>query len=550
MDREAQIVNAIEAYKTGQFKYIRQAAREYNVHPSTLSRRLRGSTSIKEANATKQAVAPGEEKALLDWIQRCQAQGFPIRHDMIKAMAEYIIAKRNQTVRRQTLSIQILSHNWTSRFVKRHPFLSSIMSKPIEQARNKACTREAFEKWFNLYRKTTTTFKVQQSNIYNIDETGFQMGDSAKSYVIIDKRLGTQGYTGRGATTENITVVECGCMDGSALPPFIIFKGANLQSTWYYEKAPENWMAVTSENGWTNNLLGYTWLTKLFDPHTNQKASGQYRILVLDGHGSHVTPEFLEYCEEHKIIVLCLPAHTSHILQPMDRVFPSVKHWFRREGDSHLRFGAMRVSKAEFMKIYHKTRPLSVTKEHILSGFRKTGLNPFNPALALQQLPAAAASPPWPLIPIEFQTPKTLQQLHYAINKAEEVDKGASETREKDLRLIRTKIEKAATQAMAGEEILKRELTELKAFQAEKSATGSRKRRRVLGNQALTVGEAVERMEAIERGGRQVRKTMTTRRRQNNKKRKTIESEEDTSEEDSDSGESDISSVIICLPRS
>jgi predicted ferric reductase len=66
MDREAQIVNAIEAYKTGQFKYIRQAAHEYNVHPSTLSRRLRGSTSIKEANATKQAVAPGEEKALLD----------------------------------------------------------------------------------------------------------------------------------------------------------------------------------------------------------------------------------------------------------------------------------------------------------------------------------------------------------------------------------------------------------------------------------------------------------------------------------------------------
>ena len=43
-----------------------------------------------------------------------------------------------------------------------------------------------------------------------------------------------------------------------------------------------------------------------------------------------------------------------------------------------------------------------------------------------------------------------------------------------------------------------------------------------MGNQALTVGEAVERMEAIERGGRQVWKTMTTRRRQNTRKERLL----------------------------
>src|SRR5947208_207365 len=136
-----------------------------------------------------------------------------------------------------------------------------------------------------------------------------------------------------------------------------------------------------------------TWLRQIFEQHTKAKA--------VDGHGSHLTPEFLDYCEKHKIIVLCMPAHTSHILQPMDRVFPSVKHWFRREVDNWLRFGETRVTKAHFMKIYSKTRPQAMTIKNIKSGFRKTGLNPFNPAIALRQLPVRPESAPCPTVPLD-----------------------------------------------------------------------------------------------------------------------------------------------------
>ena len=82
-----------------------------------------------------------------------------------------------------------------------------------------------------------------------MDETGFQMGDSARTYVIIDKRLSTKGLTEKGSKGENISVVECGCQYGSVLPPLIIFKGKKLQSTWYHEQAPDDCMAVTSNKG-------------------------------------------------------------------------------------------------------------------------------------------------------------------------------------------------------------------------------------------------------------------------------------------------------------
>jgi hypothetical protein len=43
-----------------------------------------------------------------------------------------------------------------------------------------------------------------------------------------------------------------------------------------------------------------------------------YRLLILDGHSSHLTPQFDEICSQNNIIPICMPAHSSHLLQPLD----------------------------------------------------------------------------------------------------------------------------------------------------------------------------------------------------------------------------------------
>jgi hypothetical protein len=73
------------------------------------------------------------------------------------------------------------------------------------------------------------------------------------------------------------------------------------------------------ENGWTNNALGLEWL-KHFDAHTKARQVGGYQLLILDGHESHLNQDFKDYCLEHKILTLCMPPHSSHILQPLDVV--------------------------------------------------------------------------------------------------------------------------------------------------------------------------------------------------------------------------------------
>jgi hypothetical protein len=53
-----------------------------------------------------------------------------------------------------------------------------------------------------------------------------------------------------------------------------------------------------SEKGWTDREISLLWLQLHFEPHTRARLpdDSHYRLLVMDGHGSHVTNEFLEYC--------------------------------------------------------------------------------------------------------------------------------------------------------------------------------------------------------------------------------------------------------------
>ena len=76
-------------------------------------------------------------------------------------------------------------------------------------------------------------------------------------------------------------------------------------------------MITLSSNGWTTDKLGLEWL-KHFEAFTKPFTVGVYQLLILDGHGSHITLEFDQYCKVYYIIILCMLAHSSYLLQPLD----------------------------------------------------------------------------------------------------------------------------------------------------------------------------------------------------------------------------------------
>ena len=84
-----------------------------------------------------------------------------------------------------------------------------------------------------------------------------------------------------------------------------------MHNTWV-EDIPESDDLVhvaSTPSGWTNDEYGLAWLTNVFDRYTKDSARRKYRLLILDGHGSHVTMDFISYAVKKKIILVGRYSH-------------------------------------------------------------------------------------------------------------------------------------------------------------------------------------------------------------------------------------------------
>jgi hypothetical protein len=101
--------------------------------------------------------------------------------------------------------------------------------------------------------------------------------------------------------------------------------------------------------------------------------TGEYRLLIFDGHESHTTYEFISYCEKKKIIPFCLPPHSKHVLQPLDvTLFSTYKYYHAEAVDEAARTGYVEFTWVEFLHVLHSIR--GKRKKSIKKGFRDTGL--------------------------------------------------------------------------------------------------------------------------------------------------------------------------------
>ena len=68
-------------------------------------------------------------------------------------------------------------------------------------------------------------------------------------------------------------------------------------------------------------LATYGWLPSAYGPVSAARRPGESRLLTPDGHVLHINfninGKFLRYCEQNDIVVLCLPPHSTHPLQPL-----------------------------------------------------------------------------------------------------------------------------------------------------------------------------------------------------------------------------------------
>jgi DDE superfamily endonuclease len=150
--------------------------------------------------------------------------------------------------------------------------------------------------------------------------------------------------------------LACICADGSALPPALIYQGASndLRSSWIEDVNKGNKVLFTSsENGWSSDAFGLTWLRR-FHQQTQHKGSRQ-RLLIVDGHSSHINWGFITLADSFRILIAVLPSHTTHRLQPLDigLFSPLAQAYIKRlDAYNHGGLGWITMTKRMFWPIF------------------------------------------------------------------------------------------------------------------------------------------------------------------------------------------------------
>ncbi|KAJ3454823.1 hypothetical protein MRS44_013423 [Fusarium solani] len=226
---------------------------------------------------------------------------------------------------------------------------------------------------------------IKPENTVNVDEGGIMAGFD--SLVIGSSDPRRKAFLKGSQSRTWTSFPEAVTATGRLLKPGIIFKGKELQRQWFIDEFRKiaDWYYITSDNGWTDNHIAVEWLKEVYLPQTQPEDESDARLIILDGHRSHVSDEWMATCFLNNVYCCYLPAHCSHGLQPLDNgPFNTSKAAYRKELQKLTSLtDSAPVDKVNFIRAYAKAREVGMTKKNILSGWRVTGNWPISRRKAL-----------------------------------------------------------------------------------------------------------------------------------------------------------------------
>ena len=262
-------------------------------------------------------------------------------------------------------------------FLLLHPEVSIRQAQGLSRARASGLTRERANEYFQVLEEQLVELDIldKPQNIFNMDETGCPMNNKTEK-VLAQKGSKVVYQRTNVERGENVTVVTCANATGSFIPPMAIFKGKRYRSEFALNMPPGAVVTMT-ESGYSNEEQFLKWLSH-FQLH---RPTGPC-LLILDGHASHTkNMQAIEFCNANEITIVCLPSHTTHALQPLDRsFFGPFKVHYKHAFNSWIRQNpGIAFTKPHFGTILRDAWNKSAIPENAINGFKVCGIFPFNP---------------------------------------------------------------------------------------------------------------------------------------------------------------------------
>ena len=249
----------------------------------------------------------------------------------------------------------------------------------------------------------------------------------------------------------------------------------------------------------------------MFEKHIAHCTKGNYQLLILDGHGSYVTLEFDLFCKEHAIITLCIPLHSSHLLQPLDvGCFSVLKRSYRQQIEGLMRNGVNHIDKQDFLKAYYTTHTETMNQSNIHSSFAATGVVPYDPERVLAKLNTQLQTPtpsplPLPLPALDqgpwiLETPHNTTQLELQSKAIKDYIKRRTRSPPSPTNLALNQLVKSCEIAMNSVVLLAKENRQLHIENQRQKKKRAKRRSYIATSGVLTVQEGLDLLQTTNEG--------------------------------------------------
>ena len=366
------MISAISSVQKG--TNLRESAKLHNVPVETLRRRIIGDVDNDCKPGPATVLTKDEEAKLVEYIVSMADMGFGLTKEDIRRLAFRIA---DSSGRAHPFHDGMAGRAWLTGFMVRHPNLTARTAQPLSYSCAKCANVETVYNYFAklgaAYARLNLLAKPMQ--IFNVDEVGISVVHKPGKVITEVGRKNVWSITS-SEKGRNHTILCCVSASGFALPPFMIYPRKRMN-----EKLKSGALPGTcfhcSDNGWITQDLYIRW----FEFFLANIPPARPVLLIEDGHSSHISIEVIEMAHANDIHLLCLPSHTTHILQPLDvGVFKSFKSHYYKECRRFLAAHPGRVITTEVIaSLVAKAWPLAISPKNIMSGFRKSGAFPLNP---------------------------------------------------------------------------------------------------------------------------------------------------------------------------
>ncbi|CDF33433.1 unnamed protein product [Chondrus crispus] len=331
-----------------------------------------------------------EEQTIKKAALEFSRNGTPLSRECLKDLVQMFVnslplSHQNALPFKDTRTGDSFVRNFLNRHKERSLKRRANLEKPRADAMSPVTMAEHFARLHQVYREYKITSAQQ---IFNLDESGFSMRTvhRSRTKAVFERTARSNSKELKWSkNAEHATIMPVVSADGRVWCPVAILPGKRSKYRIRADGKKETPSCYLPSNAYTSyrdpagvdGAIFYDWAQKFVTETTHLRQKHKNIVLTFDGYGAHVSLRALKVLKENNIVVVGLPAHTSHRTQVLDySVFSSFKTFFRSTLNRRA-IGATNECRNDIYtlcEMLHEAYKRSVTYNNIVSGFKACGI--------------------------------------------------------------------------------------------------------------------------------------------------------------------------------